>query len=325
MFQSHRSARIAIAFATALGLAAPALAQWTPTKPIKMVVPYAAAGAADITARAINDKLAAVLGQPVVVDNRGGAGGIIGTEIGARSAADGYTLVIGSDPPFTINPHLQKVPYDPLKDFEHVSLIADVPLLLVVNPKLPVKDVKELVALAKANPGKYTIASSGNGSSGHLAAELLKYEAGINLVHVPYKGQAQAVTDVLGGQVDMTFSSIGPTLQHIKTGKLKPLGVSVTKRFDGLPDLPTLAESGVPGYDVGVWIGLSMPAGSPKEAVDRLNAEITRILQTPEVRSRFAELGYVPIGGKPENLKNRIEKDYAKFGKLVRDAKIKSE
>lgn len=314
------------ALAAAAMVSGAALAQWTPTKPIRMLVPYAAAGAADITARAINDRLAAALGQSVVVDNRGGAGGVIGTEMGAKSPPDGYTLIIGSDPPFTINPHLQKVPYDPLKDFEHVALIADVPLLLVVNPdKVKAGSLRELIALAKANPGKYNIASSGSGSSGHLAAELFKHEAGINLVHVPYKGQAQAVTDVLGGQVDMTFSSIGPTIQHLKTGKLKALGISVGRRFAGLPDVPTLAEAGVPGYDLGVWIGLSFPAGTPKAAVDRVNAEVNKILETPAVRTRFAELGYVPIGGQPDNLTKRIATDHAKFGKLIREAGIKAE
>ena len=314
------------ALGAAIAFCGAAAAQWAPTKPVKVLVPFAAAGAADITARAVSDKLAAALGQPLVVDNRGGAGGIIGTDLGAKSAPDGYTLIIGSDPPYTINPHLQKVPYDPMKDFEHVSLIADVPLLLVVNPaKVQANTLKELIALAKASPGKFTIASSGSGSSGHLAAELLKHEARIDLVHVPYKGQAQALTDVIGGQTDMVFSSIGASIQHLRTGKLKALGISVTKRFAVLPDVPTLAEAGLPNYDLGVWIGASYPAGTPKAAVDRVNEELTKILATPEVRARFAELGYVPVGGKPEVLKKRIEKDYALFGKLIRDAKIKAE
>lgn len=318
--------RALVAFGVVMALPAAANAQWAPTKPIRLLVPYAAGGAADITARTINDKLAIALGQAVVVDNRGGAGGVIGTEMGAKAPPDGHTLVFGSDPPFTINPHLQKMPYDPLKDFEHVSLIANVPLLLVTNPvKVPANSVSELVALARASPGKFTIASSGNGSSGHLAAELLKHLAAINLVHVPYKGQAQAVTDVLGGQVDMTFSSIGPSIQHLKTSKLKALAISVPKRFSGLPDVPALAEAGLPGYDLAVWLGVLYPAGTPKAAVERINMEIGRILEAPDVRARFDGLGYVPVGGRPESLTRRIESDHALFGKLIRDANIKGE
>ena len=317
--------RVAAAVA-ALAMSGAAMAQWAPSRPIRLVVPYATGGAADITARLISDKLGAALGQPVVVDNRGGAGGVIGTEIGAKAPPDGHTLVFGSDPPYTINPHLQKVPYDPLRDFEHVSLIANVPLLLMVNPtKAPAGNLRELIALAKASPGRYTIASSGNGSSGHLAAELFKYMAAIHLVHVPYKGQAQAVTDVLGGQVDMTFSSIGPTIQHLKSGRIKALAISVPKRFAGLPEVPALAEAGVPGYDLAVWLGVSYPAGTPKAAVERVNAEIGRILEAPDVRARLDVLGYVPVGGKPENLSRRIEADHALFGKLIRDANIKGE
>ena len=303
-----------------------AVAQWAPTQSIRMLTPYAPGGAADIVARIVADKLSPALGQPVVVENRGGAGGIIGTELGAKAPPDGHTLIFGSDPPYTINPHLQKVPYDPLKAFEHVSLTVNVPLLLVVNPtRVPMAGVKELVAAARANPGKYTIASSGNGSSGHLAAELFKSLAGINLVHVAYKGQAPANTDVLGGQVDMTFTSVGASLQHLKTGRLKALAISTAKRFPSLPDLPTMAESGVTGYDIGVWLGASYPAGTPRAAVERINAEINKMLEMPDVRARLDTLGYVPAGGRPEVLTRRIESDYALFGKLIRENNIKGE
>jgi tripartite-type tricarboxylate transporter receptor subunit TctC len=318
--------RRATVVAVLMAAAGSTLAQWTPTQSIRMLTPYAPGGAADIVARIVADKLGPALGQPVLVDNRGGAGGIIGTELGAKAPADGYTLIFGSDPPYTINPHLQKVPYDPLKAFEHVSLTVNVPLLLVVNPtRVPVGGVKELVALARANPGKYTIASSGNGSSGHLAAELFKSLAGINLVHVAYKGQAPANTDVLGGQVDMTFTSVGASLQHLKTGRLKALAISTARRFPSLPDLPTMAESGVPGYDIGVWLGASYPAGTPRAAVERVNAEINKILDMPEVRARLDALGYVPAGGRPEVLTRRIEADHALFGKLIRENNIKAE
>jgi hypothetical protein len=217
------------------------------------------------------------------------------------------------------------VPYDALKSFAHVSLVANLPLVLVVNPqKMPVKNVAELIALAKANPGKFTIASSGNGSSGHLAAELFKLEAGINLVHVPYKGQAPANTDMISGHVDVTFSSIGPATQHFKSGRLIPLAVSTSSRFSGLSEVPALAET-ITGFDIGVWLGLTYPAGTPQAAIDRISQESDKILHTPAVMERFKALGYVPVGGKPEVLKNRIESDYKRFGEIIRANNIKGD
>jgi len=297
-------------------------AQWTPDHPVRLLVPFAPAASADTTFRTVSDKLATALGQPVVVDNRPGAGGVLGTQMGSKSPADGYTLIGGSDPPFTINPHLQKVPYEPLKDFTPVSLLVEVPLFLVVRPGINASTVKELIAAAKAQPGKLTIASSGNGSSGHLAAELLMKRADINLLHVPYKGQAQAVMDVLGGRVDMTFSSLGPVQEHIRAGKLKLLAISTSKRIPNMPNVPTVAEAGVPDFDIGVWIGLLYPAGTPAAAVQRVSAEIDKILQLPEVRAKFEDYGYVVVGGPPERLAQRINGDYARFGKLIQDAKI---
>jgi len=303
----------------------PAYAQWVPTKPIKMIVPYAPGGAADLTARLMAEQLALALGQPVIVENRAGGGGVIGADLLAKAVSDGYTLSFGSDPPFTINPHLHSVPYDPLKSFSQVSLIANLPLVLVVNPqKMPVKNVAELIALAKANPGKFTIASSGNGSSGHLAAELFKHEAGINLVHVPYKGQAPANTDMISGHVDVTFSSIGAATQHFKSGRLIPLAVSTSSRFAGLPEVASLAET-IPGFDIGVWLGLTYPAGTPQAAIDRISQESDKILHTPAVMERFKALGYVPVGGKPEVLKQRIESDYKRFGEIIRTNNIKGD
>ena len=309
----------------AFAFAGAAQAQWTPDRAVKILVPFAPAASADGTFRAVSDKLSAALGQPVVVDNRPGAGGVLGAQIGAKSAPDGYTLIGGSDPPFTINPHLQKVPSEPLKDFVPVSLMVDVPLFLVVRPGINVSSVKELVALAKSQPGKLSIASSGNGSSGHLAAELLKNRAGISLLHVPYKGQAQAVLDVLAGRADMTFSSLGPVSEHIKGGKLKLLALSTGKRVASMPNVPTVAEAGVPDFDIGVWIGLLYPAGTPGAAVQRISAEMDRILQLPEIRGKFEDMGYVVIGGGPERLAQRINADYTRFGKLIQDAKIKSD
>lgn len=307
------------------GLAPSVHAQWTPTKSIKMVVPYAPGGAADLTARLMAEQLSLALGQTVIVENRAGGGGIIGADVLAKAAPDGYTISFGSDPPFTINPHLQKVPYDPLKSFSHVSLVANLPLVLVVNPqKMPVKSAAELIALAKANPGKFTIASSGNGSSGHLAAELFKHEAGINLVHVPYRGQAPANTDMISGHVDVTFSSIGAASQHFKSGRLIPLAVSTSSRFSGLPEVPALSET-VPGFDVGVWLGLTYPAGTPQAAIDRVNQESDKILKNPAVMQRFEALGYVPVGGKPEVLTNRVDSDYRRFGELIKANNIKGD
>lgn len=317
----------ALVWLAAFGMAAGALAQtsWTPDRQIKMVVPFAAGAAADNGMRAISDKLAAALGQAVVIDNRPGAGGVLGAQVGANSAPDGYTLIGGSDPPFTINPHLQKLPYDAQKAFQPVSLVADLPLLLVVRSDLNINNLRELIQFAKANPGKIMAASSGNGSSGHLAVEMLKADAGIDLLHVPYKGMPQAVTDILGGRGDLTFSSFGPVMPHVKSGKLKILAISTAKRFSGMPDVPTLAESGVPGFDLSVWIGLLYPAGVPQTAVRRVNAEIDKILQTPEVTARFSELGYVPVGGSPDVMTKRLATDYQRFGKLIRDAKISAD
>jgi tripartite-type tricarboxylate transporter receptor subunit TctC len=314
-------ARAAVACAVCVGAAH---AQWHPDRTVKILVPFAPAASADGTFRAISDKLGAALGQPVVVDNRPGAGGMLGTQVGAKSAPDGYTLIGGSDPPFTINPHLGKVPYDPLKDFVPVSLIVEVPLFLVVRPDVSANNVRELIALANSQPGKLTIGSSGNGSSGHLAAELLKKRANINLLHVPYKGQAQAVLDVLAGRVDMTFSSLGPVTEHIRAGKLKLLAISTGKRVAVMPNVPTVAESGVADFDLGVWIGLLYPAGTPAAAVQRVNAEVDKILRQPDVKAKFEEIGYVVVGGPPERLAQRINGDYAMFGKLIQDAKITS-
>lgn len=317
--------KLSVCLTVMTGLAPLAHAQWAPTKSIKMVVPYAPGGAADLTARLMAEQLSLALGQVVVIENRSGGGGIIGADVLAKATPDGYTISFGSDPPFTINPHLQKVPYDPLKSFSHVSLVANLPLVLVVNPqKMPVKNVAELIALAKANPGKFTIASSGNGSSGHLAAELFKHEAGINLVHVPYRGQAPANTDMISGHVDVTFSSIGAASQHFKSGRLVPLAVSTSARFSGLPEVPALSET-VPGFDLGVWLGLTYPAGTPQAAIDRINQESDKILKNPVVMKRFEALGYVPVGGKPEVLTNRVNSDYRRFGELIKANNIKGD
>lgn len=310
--------------ATAIAIAAfPVAADWKPQKPIRFIVPFAPGAATDITARTISDRLAASLGQPLVIENQGTASGIVGTDHGAKAAADGYTWTLAHDPPFTILPHLRTLPYDPLKDFEPVSMIANIPMVLVVRPTLPVNNIQELLTMARAQPGKLTIASSGSGATSHLAAELFKYETKIDLLHVPYKGQAQAVTDVLGGQVDMIFSSFGPVIPHIKAGKLKALGVSVPRRFASIAQVPTISESGVPGFDFSVWTGIAMPVGTPREIRDQVNAAVTKALEAPEVRERFATLGYEPVGGSADVLRKKIGDDYAKWRTVLKAANIK--
>lgn len=317
--------RLTVAAAALPLLASPVLAaDWSPTRPVRLIVPSTAGAGADTTARLFSERLATALGQPVIVDNKGGAGGIIGTDAAAKSAPDGYTMVLGSDYAFAIHPQLGKTPYDPIKDFEPISLVANLPMVLAVNPqRVPVSTVKELIALVKANPGKYSIASAGNGSSHHIAAEAFKHEAGIDLLHVPFKGAAEAMTAVLGGQTDMLFISPATVLPHIKAGKVKPLGISVPRRISALPDVPTLAEAGVPNFDVGIWFGFFYPAKTPRAMVDRVNTELQKIVDMPEVRARIVEMGYSPAGGKPDVLKQRIAIDSAKYRKLVQQANIK--
>ena len=316
-----RWARRAGALLAALAFCTTAAAQWQPTHPIRILVPYATGGSGDIGVRLISDRLAAALGQPVVIENKGGAGGVIGTEQGARLPADGHSWVLGSDAPFTIIPHMRKVPYDPLADFEPLGLIASLPLVVVVNPDVPAKTMKELLALAKTR--RLNLGSNGNGSSAHLTGELIQREAGVQLLHVPFTGIAQVVTAVIGGQVDMTIASVGTVLQHIQSGRLRALAITTSSRVANLPEVPTLAEAGVPNIDVGVWIGLLAPAKTPKEVAQRVSAELTKVLENPEIRARFATIGYVPGGGAPAVLTRRIQEDHARFGKVIREANIK--
>lgn len=309
---------------SAAALTAPwsAHAQWRPDRPIRLIVPFAPGAATDISARTISDRVAAFLGQPLVIENQGAASGIVGTQAGARAAPDGLTWTLAHDPPFTILPHVRKVGYDPLKDFEPVCLIATIPMVLVVRPGLAPNSVRELIDAARAAPGKMTIGSSGTGATSHLASELFKHATGIDLLHVPYKGQAQAVADVIGGQIDMVFSSFGPVIPHIRSGKLKALGVSVPRRYESLPEVPTIAEAGVPGFDFSVWTGIAVPAGTPKDVRDRIAAAVTTALDAPEVRAKFATLGFVPGDANPQTLARRIAADHAKWGDVIRTARI---
>lgn len=303
-----------------------ASAQSFPSKRILWIVPYTPGAGSDTVARLLSPKLSQALGgEPIVIENRGGAGGAIGTAIGAKAAPDGYTWIFGSDPPFTINPNFKSMPFDPVRDFVPVSFLSRVPLVLVIRPSLPVNNLKELIELAKAKPGSLNGSSSGNGSSSHLALELLKSAAGINVVHVAYKGQAEALTDVIAERIDMTFSSVGTVSAHLKAGKLRAVAIGSPERFDGMPELPTVAEQGFPNFDVSAWHGLLMPAGTPPEIVTRVNQEVTRALKTAEVAEKMRGMGYIPVGGPPSALEQLIKGDLEKWGKVIREAGIKAD
>lgn len=298
-------------------------AQAYPSKAIRFVLPYPPGGGVDTIARPLARRLSDNLGQQVVVDNRGGAGGAIGMEIVARSAPDGYTIVLAITAQLAVNVSLfKKLPYDPVRDYAPITLLATGPYLLVVHPSLPVKSVKELIALARARPGEITYASSGNGSGGHLAAELLKAMAGINMLHVPYKGGGPALVDLLAGQVQVLFATYVASKGHIQSGRIRALAVSTAKRPTALPDLPTIAEAALPGYDSGVWYGILAPAGTPQEIVAKLNSEILRVLNHPEFRNLLVSGGIDPIGSPPEELGRYIKSEIAKWAKVVKEAGV---
>jgi len=302
-----------------------AFAQNYPVRPIRMIVAYPPGGGTDIVGRMMAQKLGENLGQTVVVDNRGGATGNIGTELAARATPDGYTLLMGNVAPNAINVSLfKKLPFDPVKDFAPVSLVAVTPNILVVQPSLPVKTVKDLVALAKAKPGALNFPSAGVGSSSHLAGEMLKTLAGIDMVHVPYKGGGPALIALLSGQVQIMFATLPAAMPHVKSGKLRPVAVTTSRRSQALPELPTIAESGVSGYEAATWYGLLAPAGTPKAIVGRLHAEIVKILAT-DTRQFLMAQGFEPAGTAPAEFAGYIKSEIAKWGKVIRDAGIKPE
>lgn len=303
----------------ALCAAMPASAQRYPTQPIKLVVPYPPGGFNDTLGRTLAAKLPAALGQSVIVDNRPGAGTIIGTEIVANAQPDGYTLLINSFA-FTANPGLYgaRLSYDPVKHFAPIIHAASTPNILVVHPSVPAQSVKELIALAKAKPGKLNYGSAGNGSSNHLAMELLKHRARIDLQHVPYKGSAPAVRDLLSGQIQGMFDNVPNVLGHIKAGKLRALAVSGSKRLALLPALPTMVEAGVADFDVTVWFGLLAPANTPPEVIERLHAETRKVLEQPEVQARFAAQGVESVGSSTAEFAALIRAETAKWIEIVR-------
>ncbi|MDB5923081.1 MAG: hypothetical protein JWN13_2017 [Betaproteobacteria bacterium] len=296
-----------------------------PVRPIRIVVPQSAGASTDLTARLIGQKLNVVFGQPVIVDNRPGAGSIIGTDLVAKATPDGYTLLVVASS-ITLNPTLHKnLPFDPVRDLAPITQLSSFPNMLVVHPAVPVKTVKDLIALAKVKPRGINYGSSGTGTGTHLSAELFKYMTGVDMVHVPYKGGGPAVQALLGGQVQLNFATIVSVLPHVRGGKLRAVAVTTAKRSPSAPDVPTIAESGVPGYDHGPWNGFLAPAKTPRTVIARLNEEVARILHTPETRAVFTNEGAEPVGNKPEEFGAIIRDETAKWAKVIRAAGIKAD
>lgn len=299
------------------------LAQSYPARSIRVVVPFAPGGGTDILTRVITPKLSELLGQQILVDNRAGAGSTIGTELVVKSAADGYTLLM-VDTAFTANPSLyRKLPYDSARDLAPVSLLASAPVILIVHPSVPVKTVKELVALAKAKPGQLNFASGGAGSSTHLGVELLKYVAQIDLVHIPYKGTGPAVADVLGGQVVMMFAGISSVKQHVAVGKLRAIAVTGDKRSPAMPEVPTFTESGSKGVDSGTYWGALVPAGASKDVIGKLSQTIASVLKMQDINQRLVDLGFDPIGSSPEQFAANVKGETEKWARVIQAARIR--
>ena len=308
---------IAAMCASFVASAPPALAQAWPSKPVRLIVPFATGGTTDILARVYAQRLGETLGTQFIVDNRTGAGGTIGTEIGARSAPDGSTFVFGSTSSTAVSPRLYpKLSFDIVRDFVPVAEVASASIILAAHPSLPARNVKELVALAKARPGEIVFASSGNGSSLHLCAEYLKYLAKIDMLHVPYKGAGPALPDLLVGHTQLLFSDMPPFAPHIRSGKLRPLGVTTAKRSPLLPDIPAIAES-VPGYDLAGWYGVLAPAGTPGDVVNRLHAEIRKIMMSPQMKERYVALAIEPVERTPQQFGDYIKSELDKWGKII--------
>ncbi len=315
-----------IAALVLMALASTADAQSWPAKPIRIISPYPPAGANDLLARIIAPKLSEQLGQPVVVENRAGATGNIGAELVAKAPADGYTLLMGQAGNLTINISLMaKIPFDPVRDFSPVTMVASTPNVLVVHPSLPVRTVKDLIALAKAKPGQINYATSGIGSPGHLAAELLNKSAGIRLVHIPYKGAAPALLDVVAGNAHLYFTSAVSAQPFIPSGRLRMVAVASAKRSPSLPEVPTVAEAGFPEFDVSSWWGVVAPASTPREVVMRLQTEIHRVIALPEIRAKLAEQGLDIATNTPEQFAAYIKSETAKWAKLIREVGVKPE
>ena len=304
-------------------IAAAAGAQGYPNRPVRVVVPWPPGQATDIAARVVAERLQHALGQPFVVDNKPGAGGSIGTDAAAKSPPDGYTLLAASSGPVSIMPSLQKVGYDPLKDLAPISLICRNAYVLVVNPSFPAANAREFIAELRANPDKYTFSSSGTGATAHLFAELFNSTAGIKARHVPYKGTAPAITDIINGQITYTMETVAATLPHVKSGRLKALGVSSIKRTVAMPDVPPLAEAAeLKGFDAAAWIGYAAPAGTPREVLQRLSSEMHRILREPEMSARLAQLGLDPAPSSPDEMAGFLAREQERYAQIIKAANI---
>ena len=297
--------------------------QGYPAKPVRIVAAYAPGGSVDIVSRLVAQRLTETLGQQFIVENRAGASGNIGTEFVAKSAPDGYTLLMASSPALAANVHLFKtLPFDPVKDFAPIILIGNQPNVLIVHPSVPASTVKEFIALAKARPGKLTYATSGVGSSQHIAAELFMMMTGVSMVHVPYKGGAPALIDVVGGQVDLMFETAPSAMQYVKNGRVRSLGVTTLRRNGMLQDVPTLSEAGLNGYEFRGWIGLVAPAAVPRDIITRLNSEVQKMLDSPDIGGKLVAMGLDVAGGKPEQFAAFLREDSARYAKIVKAAKI---
>ena len=301
-------------------------AQDFPNRAIRLVVPFAAGGVTDTSGRAVADRLSARLGHQVVVENRPGASGNIGTEQVAKSAPDGYTLVLGFDGTIVINPHVfPKIPFDSVRDFAPITKLGDATLIVVAHPSLPVKNMTELIAYSRTKPNTLSYGTSGTGGTPHLAGEMLKQRHGLDWTHIPYKGGGQAIIDVIAGQIPLVYTAVASSQQHVKSGKLRALGVSSAKRSSSLPDVPTFVESGLADFIVDSWVGILAPAKTPRAIVDRLNKETVAVLAEPAIRERYSVLGIEPVGNTPEQFAAQIRDDLARWEKVVKQAGIKLE
>ena len=307
-------------------LAAPVQAQW-PNKEVKIIIGFSAGGTTDIITRTLAPELTKLWGQAIVIENRTGAGGNIGAELVAKAKPDGYTLFMGSVGPLAVNASLYKsMPFDNLKDLQPISLVADVPNMLVYNPRtLPATNFREFMTLLKGNPGKYFYGSTGSGTTSHLSGELLRHQAGVDITHVPYKG-AVALNDVLAGEsVHFMFATIPSAIQHVRAGKLRAIAVTSLKRSAGIPDVPTIAESGIPGFDASSWFGLVGPAGLPRDIANKISADIARVLKLPEIRERFVSQGADPVGSSPDEFAAYVRAETAKWAQLVKASGAKAD